>query len=115
MDKILKLQQELCQKFGASFLEPHVQSKVGLSRNFDIHKFPINGLRHPPEGETTGWYIWSGEWSDDPDFFQPHHMYHIYSRYPDLIKYLGLAVGWRFLFAPNDEDVWEDKNLFKVP
>jgi hypothetical protein len=28
-------------------------------------------------------------------------------------KYLGLALGWRFLIAPEYEDVWYDTNLLK--
>ncbi len=114
MDDIRKSQQDLCIKFGAPFVESHAPLKIGLSRNFDIHKYPINGLRHPPEGDTTGWYIWSGEWSDSPDFFEPHHLYHLYSQDYELIKYLGLAPGWRFLYAPNHEDVWEDLKLLNI-
>jgi len=30
------------------------------------------------------------------------------------MKYLGLAPGWRFLVAPNYEDVWEDYDLLKI-
>jgi hypothetical protein len=30
------------------------------------------------------------------------------------MKYLGLAAGWRFLFAPNYEDVWQDKSLLEA-
>jgi hypothetical protein len=114
VDDIRKSQRELCRKFGAPFVEPQLRLKIGLSRNFDMHRYPINGLRHPPEGDTTGWYVWSGAWSDAPDFFQPHHLYHLYSRYPDLIKYLGLAAGWRFLFAPDHEDVWQDRSLLSI-
>ncbi len=88
--------------------------KIGLSVDFDPSRYPINGLRHPVEGDTTGWYVWSGDWSNAHDFFQPHHLYHIYSQYPDLIEFLGLAPGWRFLFAPNHVDVWEDKNLLNI-
>ncbi|WP_432444553.1 immunity protein Imm33 domain-containing protein [Rhizobium leguminosarum] len=27
---------------------------------------PLNGLRHPPEAGTNGWFIWGGEYSTDP-------------------------------------------------
>jgi hypothetical protein len=114
MDDIRKSQQDLCIKFGAPFVESHASLKIGLSRNFDIRKYPINGLRHPPEGGTTGWYIWGGKWSYSPNFFEPHHLYHLYSQDHELIKYLGLAPGWRFLFAPNHEDVWEDSTLLNI-
>jgi hypothetical protein len=114
VDDIGKSQRQLCEEFNAPFLEAEVHSKIGLSRNFDIQRYPINGLRHLPEGGTTGWYIWSGEWSEAADFFEPYHLFHLYSRYPDLIKYLGLAAGWRFLIAPDYVDVWEDGSLLNT-
>ena len=73
---------------------------------------PVNGLRHHPKGETTGWYIWAGtEWSDAPDFFEPVHVGHLIEGEFAFVKYLGLAAGWRFLLAGEYEDVWFDKNL----
>src|SRR5580698_4880380 len=59
---------------------------------------PINGLRHPPSGGTTGWYIWSGEnLSNNSDFFAAIHTGHIYDDHPELVKLLGLPPGYRFL------------------
>lgn len=79
-------------------------SKVGLQ--------PINGLRHLPEGDTTGWYIWAGEkMESDDDFFKPLHVEHLLDWCPDIKKYLGLPPGWRFLVAGDYEDVWYDESL----
>ena len=51
-----------------------MDSLVGLSDNTDGVNVPINGLRHPSEGKTSGWYIWSGEkFSKGKDFFKPVH------------------------------------------
>jgi hypothetical protein len=108
-------QRAICQKFGASCLLPDEWLKIGISRTFDPAQFPINGLRHPPEGDTTGWYIWSGEkLSTDPDFFVPLHAIHLNDRCPEIVKYFGLGPGWRFLVAPGYEDVWFDPGLLKV-
>src|SRR5258708_6930715 len=75
-------------------------------------QFPLNGLRHPPQGDTTGWYIWSGEqFSTDSEFFVPLHVLHLNDRCPEIVKYLGLGPGWRFLVAPGQEDVWFDSSL----
>lgn len=110
-----KEQKEICNTYGAPFMEAVPQLKVGISLNIKDLIYPINGLRHPPEGDTTGWYIWGGEeFSDDPDFFVPMHVEHLKEFCPDVIKYLGLAPGWRFLIAPEHEDVWEDKSLLEV-
>jgi len=71
-----------------------------------------NGLRHEPEGDTSGWYIWAGEdLSEDPDFFVPLHVEHLAQWCPAAIPYLALPPGWRFLVAPGYEDVWHDDSL----
>ena len=114
MDEIVKSQTKVCLKYGSPYVPCHLVMKVGIGKNFDASTFPINGLRHPPQGDTTGWYIWTGEWSDAPDFLVPLHVVHLIDRHPKIIQYLGLAPGWRFLFAPEHEDVWEDKSLLSI-
>jgi hypothetical protein len=115
MPPLSDLQQRVCRQFKAGFLPCDESLKVGISRDFDPLQFPINGLRHPPEGTTNGWYLWSGEhFSEAPDFFVPLHAWHLHQRCPELLKYLGLAPGWRFLIAPGHEDVWFDSNLLSV-
>jgi len=110
----LKDQHNICKKYNAPFVEAPSHLKVGISLNVKNNIYPINGLRHLPEGDTSGWYIWAGEeFSDDPDFFVPLHIKHLNEWCPEAIKYLGLAPGWRFLFDKNYEDVWEDKKLIE--
>jgi hypothetical protein len=107
-----KEQKELCERYNAPFVETPSFLKVGISLNVKDGIQPINGLRHALEGDTSGWYIWAGEnLPDDPDFFVPLHIGHLLEWCPDIIKYLGLPPGWRFLNAPDYEDVWEDKTL----
>ena len=108
-------QRAICQKFGATCLLPDDRLKIGISRTFDPAQYPINGLRHPPQGDTTGWYIWSGEeLSTDADFFVPLHAFNLNDRCPEIVKYFGLGPGWRFLVAPGHEDVWFDPSLLDV-
>lgn len=76
---------------------------------------PINGLRHPPVGDTNGWYIWCGEeYSDAANFFAPLHAKHVYEDHPELIKLLGLPPGYRFLLAGDYLDIWYDPSLLNV-
>ncbi len=42
---------------------------MGISFNVKEGIEPIHGLRHFPTKDTSGWYIWAGDYSDDPDFF----------------------------------------------
>ena len=104
-------QKAVCARFHA---EPHVadpNSKVGMGGS---DEGVIHGLRQPPEGDTTGWYIWRGEYSESGDFFEPLHTWHLADRLPEVLPYLALPPGWRFLLAPDCEDVWYDDSLLKV-
>jgi len=75
-------------------------------------KTPINGLRHRPQGDTCGWYLWCGEtFSRSPDFFSPLHVKHVYEDHSEIRKLLGLAPGYRFLLAGDYLDVWFDQSI----
>ena len=114
-DAMEKLQMNLCSRYGAEYLPSPSNFKVGISENVRDQIDPINGLRHPPKGDTTGWYIYAGEvLSDDPEFFLPLHVAHVKDWCPQVGKYLGLAPGWRFLIAADFEDVWFDDSLLEI-
>jgi hypothetical protein len=117
-EKLVYEQKSICKKYNAPFEDTKLDIKIGVSENIIKKQAiePINGLRHPSEGNSSGWYIWSGEYSEEKDFFKPLHAKHLFEYCPNILKYLGLAPGWRFLVAERGsyEDVWEDKNLLKI-
>ncbi|MHB1458131.1 MAG: immunity protein Imm33 domain-containing protein [Armatimonadota bacterium] len=116
MKTIIEQQKELCDRYGTPYVESPLILKVGVARNVQSGLLPINGLRHQPEGDTTGWYIWAGEdLSEDPDFFVPLHVEHLNQWCPAVLPYLGLAPRWRFLIASAYEDVWADESLLIEP
>ena len=103
----------VCQKLGVTHVPTHPFQIIGLADELSL--IPVNGLRHPPEGRTAGWYIWTGDYQEGEDFFQPVHAFHLLDKKPEIIKYLGLPVGFRFLIDKEGyEDVWYDENLLDV-
>jgi hypothetical protein len=107
-------QRAFCHERNAPFLWTPANSKLGFAIVTDGSR-PMNGLRHPPAGETNGWYIWFGEeFSTAPDFFSPLHASHLYARYPDSIRLFGLAPGYRFILDGGYLDVWFDAALLNV-
>lgn len=107
-------QQEICKRFGAGFTPPDGTYKVGVSESALRGELPLHGLRHKPERRTTGWFIWAGDWSDDPEFFRPLHLYHLADYCPAVLPFLALPPGWRFMVAPGHEDVWSDSGLLSA-
>lgn len=105
-------QLEICRQFEAEPIPSPSHLKVGIALNVKGDLQPINGMRITPNGDTTGWYIWAGkELSQDDDFFHPLHISHLSSWCPQVLPYLYLPPGWRFLIAPDYQDVWFDRNL----
>jgi hypothetical protein len=103
-----------CAKYAQECLPTESESKLGFAQQTQ-GLLPINGLRHPPQGDTNGWYIWRGEeLSEDPDFFAPLHAHHLLEYCPEALKFLALPPGYRFLIAGEYVDVWFDESLLSV-
>jgi len=113
--EIIHQQKEVCKKYGLEWFPSPPDFKIGISKNLKSGIMPINGLRHPVEKGTAGWYIWAGDYLNSKDFFVPMHIDHLDEYFPMVLKYLGLPPGWRFQIDDKGyEDVWEDKSLLKI-
>ena len=109
----IESQKEICSINDSKWKPINKKLRVGVSLNLD--KNPINGLRHPSEKGTTGWFMWTGDYSESEDFFQPMCAEHLLQIRPDIIKYLGLDVGFRFLTDKQDyEDIWYDEKVKRI-
>jgi hypothetical protein len=104
-------QRKVCARFGVAPDPPAPGSRLGLAGVGGTRPWPLNGLRHPPERGTNGWYLWAGaaEPAQDPGFFDALHVEHLAEHWPEAGPYLALPPGWRFLVAPGHEDVWYDE------
>jgi hypothetical protein len=95
--EVIKAQALICQKYAAPYLAAAPESKLGMASNVEGKLLPLNGLRHPPENGTCGWFIWAGEvFSKADNFFKAIHVSHVGEICPRILPYLGLAAGWRF-------------------
>ena len=113
-NQIAEIQKAFCAERQTECVPASPDSKLGFALSTD-GRTPINGLRHPVQDETNGWYIWCGQnFSDASDFFSPLHTRHVYEGHPELTKLLGLPPGYRFLVAGNYVDVWYDDSLLNV-
>lgn len=96
----------MCEKHGSAFHPPVGGHKVGIAlRTLALN--PIHGLREPQQDDATGWYIWGGPYSEEPDFFQPVHVDHLIDLLPMVMPFLGLEPGFKFITDSHGyADVW---------
>ncbi len=106
-------QKAICTKYKSNWVPVNKKWAIGI--NLKSQTNPINGLRHPKSRGNEGWYIWSGEYNEDANFFIPTCIEHLLQTNPEIIKYLGLEEGFRFQIDDKDyEDVWYDEELVKT-
>ncbi len=62
-DLVDREQARIAASYGSQFVLSDPRDKVGVAANVRHDGlWPINGLRHQPEGDIRGWYIWAGEY-----------------------------------------------------
>jgi hypothetical protein len=118
-EEIIVRQKIVCNRFNTAYLASPFDKLIGIALDTFEGNFPmpINGLKHPIESvQSANWYIWAGEnYSGAGDFFKPMHISHLVELCPQVLQYLGLPPGWRFLYDNNQyEDVWYDEQLLNI-
>lgn len=109
-DSHLEKQKEICTKYNSTW-NP-IDKHLLLRASVDLTLEPLNGMRYEHDNGTTGWFIWSGEFSEAADFFEPISAEQVLQIRPQMIPYFGLDVGFRFLIDnENYEKVWFDETL----
>jgi hypothetical protein len=112
--EIEEAQKLFCRQHTTNYVATLGESKTGFAISTE-GLVPINGLRHPVVGDTSGWYIWCGEtFSESASFFDSIHTCHLYDTHPQIAHLLGLSPGYRFLVAGDYLDVWYDASLLNV-
>jgi hypothetical protein len=104
-------QRTTCERFGVEPVPAGPDDKVGIALNVRAGARPIKAIRHPPVGDTTGWYIWGGDIepsTQDDDFFVPLHVAHLPDWTPEIMSYLAVPPGYGVIVESDYEDVWFD-------
>ena len=101
-------QQQICARHGLSVQAPEAMVAVATG---SLDQSPIYGTRIDlPENGTISWFIHCGEHSDAADFYQPLHTAHLQELLPQVLDYLALPSGAKFIIDRDGyEDVWMEE------
>jgi hypothetical protein len=107
----MKTQIEICQKYHSQYepVQPNDMVAVALQT---IGQIPICGTRVIlTSNEKISWFFHCGEFSEDDNFYQPIHVAHLNDLLPEVVSYLALEQGFRFVIDGKEyEDVWKENN-----
>ncbi|WP_242208989.1 MULTISPECIES: hypothetical protein [unclassified Pseudomonas] len=98
-------QTEICSKYGMSVQPPEEMVTVAID---SLGQSPIYGTRvQLPEDGNISWFIHCGEYSTADDFYKPVHVHHLSEMLPQVVNYLCLPTGTKFIIdTAGYEDVW---------
>jgi len=99
---ILNHQKKICKKFGLSYEPCDIEQYLYISESVKEGKFPIEWKRYIEEGDFCGWYIWSGEKLLDNESYTKVSLNNIDEYSKELIKFLWLERGTRFIIEDDD-------------
>ncbi len=111
MSAIIDEQKRVCEARNVEYCIILPADKVVVSGDVSEEGAVLNGMRHLPRGDTTGWYIWANAFPSEENVFEPIHAAHLLEDCPQIVKVLGLPPGHRFLIHGEYEDIWFDAAL----
>ena len=97
----------VCRRWAAPYLPADGQALVAISPLVLAGHMPVSGARYPSDGRNSGWIIWAGDRHEEVTDLIHEHAAHLATLRPDLLRYLGLPVGWRFDREAAGENVRE--------
>lgn len=102
-------QKLLCEEFGSAYIEVSGDDIIAVAVQ-TLNKDPLVGIRKRSETEeNVSWYIYGGELEEGTDNFETMTVRELQEIAPEVLPYLALDVGFRFMIDGDDyEDVWKE-------
>ena len=109
LNELIAEQKLLCEEFDSAYVEVKGDDVVAVAVQ-TLNQEPIVGLRKKPETEeNVAWFIYGGELGEGQDFITTMTVRELQDILPDVLPYLALSEGYRFMIDGDDyEDVWKE-------
>ena len=105
----VKKQLETCKDQSTSTLFPTFSQMIVVSKGV-IEGRELNAVRYPSAGHMTGWWLTTDLYNGNINSLETLHYYHVAFNRPDIIKWLALPFGFRFISGSKDK-IWFDSEV----
>lgn len=104
---VVRKQSEICWQQNLNPLFPNFNQSVVISDGVYEGK-DIEGIRYESPEDESGWYLITDDYNDDIKSLKVVHFYHIAFARPDILKYLAIPSGHRFVMKNDDIVISKD-------
>jgi hypothetical protein len=98
-------QHWVCNRYDAAFDPISEESLVAVSARVWDGDVAVEGTRYEMAGANSGWIIIDEAFRGGVPDLTVEHAAHLADARPDLVRYFGLPIGWRFFSAGDGESV----------
>lgn len=106
---IIRSQSEICSQIEVSPLFPTFSQNVVISKGVYEGK-EIEGIRYDSPEHMSGWWLITDDYDDNIESLMTVHYYHVAFKRPDILKYLALPFGYRFLLEDGNLKIMKDED-----
>lgn len=107
LNELIAEQKLLCEEFGSAYIEVTGDDVVAVAVK-SLAQDPLVGIRKKTADQVS-WYIYAGELKEGIDDFETMTVRELQDILPEVLPYLALDVGYRFMIDEDDyEDVWKE-------
>jgi hypothetical protein len=105
--KVVSEQKHECSKIGVTPSFPAFNQMIAISKGV-YEGLPTEAVRYPSPVHMSGWWLTTDLYNEKIESMMIVHYYHVAFKRPDVVKYLALPFGYRFLVGAGNDDVWYD-------
>ncbi|REC62301.1 hypothetical protein DRF65_11345 [Chryseobacterium pennae] len=105
---VVRQQGEICCQQNLTPLFPNFNQSVIISDGVYEGK-DIEGIRYDSSQDESGWYLITDDYNDDIKSLKMVHFYHVAFARPDILKYLALPFGYRFLMKEGSIEIQKNE------
>lgn len=105
---IIGSQSEVCANYDLIPLFPNFSQNIVISKGVYEGK-DIEAIRYESPEHMCGWWLITDDYDDNTKSLMNVHYYDVVFKRRDIIKYLALPFGYRFLMENNEVEVFLDE------
>ncbi|MGH1516098.1 immunity protein Imm33 domain-containing protein [Chryseobacterium sp. JK1] len=101
---VVRHQGEICWQESFIPLFPNFNQSIVISDGVYEGK-DIEGIRYDSPQDECGWYLITDDYNNDIKSLKVVHFYHVAFSRPDILKYLAIPFGYRFLMKEGNVEI----------
>ncbi|MDN3693600.1 hypothetical protein QWZ06_15550 [Chryseobacterium tructae] len=107
---VIRSQSEISAQQDLVSLFPNFNQTIVISDGVYEGK-DIEGIRYDSSQNESGWYLITDDYDDNIKSLKTVHFYHVAFARPDILKYLAIPFGYRFLMKNGNVEIIKDEEV----